>query len=197
MSIGIIILAAGSSSRLGQSKQLIKVDGKTLLEKTTQAALDSGAHPILVVLGNQASAHRKAIETLPVNIVINEDWSNGMGSSLKEGLQRLLKDYPKTEGIIVTVCDQPYLTTNHLKKLISAYTNTSSEIVASHYKDTNGVPALFSKTLFQKLLQLEDDEGARKIIRQHDGTIEFVVFEKGEIDIDTPDDLNYLMNNKD
>lgn len=197
MSIGIIILAAGSSSRLGQSKQLIKIDGKTLLEKTTQAALDSGAHPILVVLGNQASAHRKAIETLPVNIVINEDWSNGMGSSLKEGLQRLLKDYPKTERIIVTVCDQPYLTSNHLKKLISVYTNTSSEIVASHYKDTNGVPALFSKTLFQKLLQLEDDEGARKIIRQHEGTIEFVVFEKGEIDIDTPDDLNYLMNNKD
>lgn len=193
MSIGIIILAAGSSSRLGQSKQLIKVEGKTLLEKTTQVALDSGAHSVTVVLGNQASTHKKIIETLPVTIIINEHWSNGMGSSLKVGLQSLLKDNPETEAIIVAVCDQPYLTPGHLKKLITVYSNTSSQIVASHYKETKGVPALFGKSLFPQLLELKDDEGARKIIRLHE-TIEVVSFEKGEIDIDTPNDLNYLMN---
>ncbi len=197
MAFGIIILAAGSSSRLGQSKQLIKVGDKTLLEKTTHAAIDSGAHPIIVVLGNEASAHNVIIETLPVTVVINEKWSNGMGSSLKAGLQRLLEDHPNTEAVIVTVCDQPYLTADHLKKLIIAYTNTSSEIVASHYNNTKGVPALFSKSLFQKLFELEDEEGARKIIRQYGGSSALVPFEKGEIDIDTPDDLNYLANNKD
>ncbi len=195
MSIGIIILAAGSSSRLGQSKQLIKVEGKTLLEKTTQAALDSSAHPIVVVLGNQASVHKGIIETLPVTIVMNEQWSNGMGSSLKVGLQRLIKDHPDIEAVIITVCDQPYLTADHLKKLIIIYTNTSSEVVASHYNNTKGVPALFSKSLFKKLLELAHEEGARKIIRQHEGTLALVPFEKGEIDIDTPDDMNYLTNN--
>lgn len=196
MSVGLIILAAGSSSRLGQSKQLIKVEGKTLLEKTTQAALGSGAHPIVVVLGNQASVHKEIIETLPVTIEINQEWSNGMGSSLKAGLQRLLKDVPNIEAVIITVCDQPYLTADHLKKLIEAFANTSSEVVASHYNNTKAVPALFSKSLFKKLLELADEDGARRIIRQHEGTIALVPFEKGEIDIDTPDDLNYLMNNK-
>jgi molybdenum cofactor cytidylyltransferase len=197
MSIGIIILAAGSSSRLGQPKQQIEVAGKSLLERTTQAALDSGARPIMIVLGNQAPTHKKVIEALPVSIVINKDWSKGMGSSLKAGIESLLKDHPETEAIIISVCDQPYLTAHHLKKLISVYSNTASKIVTSHYKGTNGVPALFSKSLFQKLLQVEDDEGARKIIRQHTGTIALVPFEKGEIDIDTPEDLNYLLNNKD
>jgi molybdenum cofactor cytidylyltransferase len=197
MSVGIIILAAGSSSRLGQPKQLIIVEGKSLLKKTTEAALDSGAHPIMVVLGNQAPTHKKVIEAPPVSIVINEDWSNGMGSSLKAGMQSLLKDYPETEAIIISVCDQPYLTAHHFKKLISVYSNTASEVVTSHYKGTNGVPALFSKSLFQKLLQLEDEEGARKIIQHHKGTIALVPFEKGEIDIDTPEDLKYLLNNKD
>jgi molybdenum cofactor cytidylyltransferase len=196
MSVGLIILAAGSSSRLGQSKQLIKVEGKTLLEKTTQAALGSGAHPIVVVLGNQASVHKEIIETLPVTIEINQEWSNGMGSSLKAGLQRLLKDVPNIEAVIITVCDQPYLTADHLKKLFEAFANTSSEVVASHYNNTKAVPALFSKSLFKKLLELADEDGARRIIRQHEGTIALVPFEKGEIDIDTPDDLNYLMNNK-
>jgi molybdenum cofactor cytidylyltransferase len=197
MLVGIIILAAGSSSRLGQHKQQIKVEGKSLLERTTQAALDSGAHPIIVVLGNQAATHKKIIEPLPVSMVIHEDWSKGMGSTLKAGIQSLLKDYPETEAIIISVCDQPYLTADHFKKLISVYSNTSSEVVTSHYKDTKGVPALFSKSLFQKLLQLEDEEGARKIIQQHKGTIALVPFEKGEVDIDTPEDLNYLLNNKD
>jgi len=194
MSVAIIILAAGSSSRLGQSKQLITINGKSLLEKTTRAALDSGAQTVMVVLGNQASVHKKIIEALPVNIAVAENWSAGMGASLKVGLLALLEDYPATEAIIVTVCDQPYLTAEHLKKLISTYINTASEIVASHYNNTKGVPALFHKSLFQKLFQLEDDEGARKIIRQHEGTMELVLFQKGEIDIDTPEDLTSLNN---
>lgn len=197
MSIGILILAAGSSSRLGQSKQLIKVHDKTLLEITIQAGLDSGAHPIIVVLGNQAQTHKKVIEALPIGIVINDQWNSGMGSSLKSGLKVLLENQPNTEAVIIAVCDQPFLTANHLKKLISTYSKSSSEVVASYYNTILGVPALFGKSLFQKLSALENEEGARKIIRQHEGSIEAVPFEKGEIDIDTPDDMKYLTNNKD
>ncbi|MBL7872220.1 MAG: nucleotidyltransferase family protein [Cyclobacteriaceae bacterium] len=198
MRVGIIILAAGSSSRLGKPKQLLKVNGgKTLLEKTTYAALDSGANPIIVVLGNQAEILSKIIQTLSVTVVTHKYWILGMGSSLKAGLQKLLNDHPETEAVIVTVCDQPYLTAEHLKKLITVYIHTSSQVVASHYNGIHGVPALFDKSLFQKLLELKDDEGARKIIRPQAGTIELVPFENGEIDIDTPDDLNYLTNNKD
>lgn len=190
--VSIIVLAAGSSSRLGQSKQLFLVDGKTLLEKSALAALNSGAEHVIVVLGAQAALHKKAIEKLPVGIVINEDWQKGMGNSLKAGLSHLTTHYPETKAVIIMVCDQPFLTSEHLEKLITAFQITPSEIVVSTYNQTNGVPALFKRSLFNQLLQLEDNQGARKIIQYHQGSIQQVAFPKGEIDLDTPEDLTRL-----
>lgn len=190
--VSVIVLAAGSSSRLGQSKQLLLVNGKTLLEKSALAALNSGAEHVFVVLGAQAALHKKAIENLPVGIVINEDWQKGMGNSLKTGLSHLATHYPKTEAVIIMVCDQPFLTSDHLKKLIATFQKTHSEIVASTYNQTLGVPALFSRSLFNQLLHLEDNQGARKIIQHHKGSMLLVAFPKGEIDLDTPEDLTRL-----
>jgi len=190
--ISIIVLAAGSSSRLGESKQLILIDGKTLLEKSALAALNSGAEHVVVVLGAQAALHKKVIEKLPVKIVINDDWQKGMGNSLKAGLSHLTTHYPETKAVIIMVCDQPFLTSEHLKKLITAFQKNPTEIVVSTYNQTNGVPALFSRSLFNQLLQLEDNQGARKIIHHHPGTLLQVAFPKGEIDLDTPEDLTRL-----
>jgi molybdenum cofactor cytidylyltransferase len=192
--ISVILLAAGSSSRLGQSKQLVQVDGKTLLEKSAQAALDSEAGHVMVVLGAQATLHKKVIEKLAVEVVINEDWKKGMGNSLKAGLQHLISNYPKTEAVIITVCDQPFLTSEHLNKLIATYQKTKTEIVASSYNQTKGVPALFSRYLFGQLLELEEMAGARKIILNYPTDFPLVEFPRGEIDLDTPEDLARLTN---
>ncbi len=188
--ISIIILAAGSSSRLGQSKQLILVDGKTLLEKSVLAALNSGAEHVVVVLGAQATLHNKAIENLPVKIIINEEWKKGMGNSLKAGLNYVVTKYPETEAVIVMVCDQPFLTSEHLKKLITSFQKNPTEIVASSYNQIKGVPALFSRSMFSQLFQLEDIQGARKVIQFHKGSMQLAEFPKGEIDLDTPEDLS-------
>lgn len=190
--ISIIVLAAGSSSRLGQSKQLILVDGKTLLEKSALAALNSGAEYVVVVLGAQAALHKKAIENLLVGITINEEWEKGMGNSLKAGLNYLVTKYPETKAVIVMVCDQPFLTAEHLKKLIASFQKNPTEIVASSYNQTKGVPALFSRSMFTQLFKLEDTQGARKIIQLHQGSMQLVEFSKGEIDLDTPEDLSKL-----
>jgi len=190
--ISIIILAAGSSSRLGQSKQLILVDGKTLLEKSVLAALNSGAEHVVVVLGAQATLHNKAIENLPVKIIINEEWKKGMGNSLKAGLNYVVTKYPETEAVIVMVCDQPFLTSEHLKKLITSFQKNPTEIVASSYNQIKGVPALFSRSMFSQLFQLEDIQGARKVIQFHKGSMQLAEFPKGEIDLDTPEDLSKL-----
>lgn len=190
--ISIIVLAAGSSSRLGQSKQLILVDGKTLLEKSALAALNSGAEHVVVVLGAQATLHKKVIEHLPVGIIINEEWEKGMGNSLKAGLNYLVTKYPETKTVIVMVCDQPFLTSEHLKKLIASFQKNPTEIVASSYNQTKGVPALFSRSMFSQLFLLEDTQGARKIIQLHQGSMQLVEFSKGEIDLDTPEDLSKL-----
>ncbi len=192
MSINIVILAAGSSSRLGQSKQLIQVNGKSLLKHAAKSALDSEADSVIVVLGSNSPSHKLEIEPLGVEIIENKNWQAGMGSSLKVGLNHLLSSTAEIQAIIVMVCDQPYLTTAHLNKLISTYRKQKSEIVASTYNTTKGVPALFNASMFPKLITLGDEQGARKIIEKHIGTISLVPFEKGEIDIDTPEDLEKL-----
>lgn len=173
---------------MGQSKQLLEIDGEQLLLKSTRVALQSEAEKIIVVLGANEMAHRKIIEHLNVEIIANPDWETGMGSSLKKGLRQLLQVVPQLKAALVMVCDQPLLTTEHINKLIQTFTNTNSQIVASHYSGSAGVPALFEKSLFEKLLSVEDESGAKKIIQQHKEAIQTIDFLQGAIDLDTPDD---------
>jgi molybdenum cofactor cytidylyltransferase len=188
MTIGIILLAAGSSSRMGQSKQLLEIGGEQLLLKSTRVALQALPEKVIIVLGANESAHRKIIEKLPVEIVTNKDWQQGMGSSLKKGMKELLLTAPKLDAVLVLVCDQPLLTTEHLDQVIKKFNLTKSPIVASYYSGTAGVPALFDKSLFKKLLNIEDQAGAKKIILQHEEVVQTIDFPQGSIDLDTLDD---------
>jgi molybdenum cofactor cytidylyltransferase len=193
MQVGIIVLAAGNSSRLGQPKQLIEINGTSLLRKTAIEALQTN-YPLVVVLGANAKAHQNVIADLNVNAVINTQWQLGMGNSLKAGFTSLLARYPELQAVMVMVCDQPYLSTDHLQKLINCIQTQNQPIVASEYANTIGVPAIFKKEFFPNLQQVADDGGARKIIEQFSNQVYTVPFENGEIDIDTPQDLLRLPN---
>ncbi len=190
--ISVIILAAGSSSRLGQSKQLVMIDGVPLLLKSTLASLDAKYLHVVVVLGANAAEHKKMIAHLPVEILTNTEWENGMGSSLKKGLRYVLKSKPATRAIVVMVCDQPLLTQEHLAALRHAYTKTNSQIVASRYGGMKGVPALFDYRLFPSLMEIDDSQGAKVVIEAHSETVHTIDWEDGHLDIDTPEDLNLL-----
>jgi molybdenum cofactor cytidylyltransferase len=195
MTMGIILLAAGSSSRLGQSKQLLPIEGQTLLERSTKIAVASGVHKIIVVLGSNEAAHREAIRNCPVEIIVNPEWQKGMGSSLKTGLQHLISIAPKTQAALVMVCDQPKLEVSHLQKLIVEFSSSRKSIVASFYKNSPGVPAIFASNHFEELLGLDDQQGAKKIILQHQNNIGLVNFPEGAVDLDTPEDYdNFLVN---
>ena len=187
-----LILAAGSSSRLGQPKQLLKVNDVPLLSKTLQAARDAGFARIVVVLGSNYQEHKSVIENLPVEIVFHTDWAKGMGSSLKAGLKKILENHPKTEAVVVTVCDQPHLSGSHLKALLNKYHVSHARVVASKYNNTLGVPALFDQSLFEDLLQVADGQGAKVVIQKQTNQVEFVDWPEGNIDIDTPADLKHL-----
>lgn len=191
MEVGIILLAAGNSSRLGQSKQLVELNGTPLLRKSAEIAQQTNC-PIVVVLGSQAEVHQKVIADLKTDVVVNQDWQLGMGSSLKTGLATLLNKYPNLAAVMVLVCDQPYLTYLHLEKLLNDLHCQSQSIIASAYAKVIGVPAIFRRELFPNLLQLANDAGARKVIQQFPDQVYSVVLEKGEIDIDTPQDLAQL-----
>ena len=192
--LAIVLLAAGSSSRMGQSKQLLSVDGKPLLLKSVEAALGAGADKTIVVLGSDETAHRKIICDLHLEIIHNPDWGKGMGTSLKAGLNHALKIVPGLEAVMIVVCDQPLVTSQHLKMLIQKYRTAKKSIVASAYAGTLGVPALFGQSLFQKLLALEDGQGAKKILLDHAESVVSVDFPDGAIDLDTPEDFEAFLS---
>lgn len=192
-SISIILLAAGSSSRMGQSKQLLEVNGTPLLLHSVQAAIDSGARSVNVILGANEPAHRELIRNLSVNVISNHYWKSGMGSSIKAGLNYIVRKYSDTEAVIIMVCDQPGIKPGHLRALMQTHEQTNSHIVASSYSGTAGVPALFSRSFFSNILMLKDEQGAKKIIEQFPEQRVTVEFPEGSVDLDTNDDYqNYL-----
>jgi molybdenum cofactor cytidylyltransferase len=193
MNIAVILLAAGSSSRLGQSKQLLKIGHETLLEHSAKAALNSGASSTIVVLGSNEKTHREHLKNYPLEVVYNPDWQKGMGSSIKVGLTIIMNTPTSFDGVIIMVCDQPLIKSDHIKNLISKFTKTRSAIVASAYGNALGVPALFSKSHFQALMTLDNEHGAKKIIQQHPDDTSAVDFPEGEIDIDTLEDYQKLL----
>jgi molybdenum cofactor cytidylyltransferase len=192
-SIGVILLAAGSSSRLGQPKQLLLYDDQSLLQHSIQAASASHAQPIIVVLGAEADRIKKEIQDFTVHVVVNADWEEGMASSIRHGIKELDKIHPLAEGVILMVCDQPFVTTSLLNDLMTAHQNTGKPIVTCSYADTYGPPALFHKSLFPELLGLKGDVGARSIVREHADEVEVVLFPEGNVDVDTEADYQKLL----
>jgi molybdenum cofactor cytidylyltransferase len=195
--IGIIVLAAGSSSRLGRSKQLLNIDGEPLLIKTIHAALATMSKQVVVVLGADAALHQKAINHFPLQTVVNENWIKGMGNSIKCGLLHVLQINEFIDAVIICVCDQPMITTEHLNSLIAKFTETGATIIASRYAGVNGVPVLFSREHFEKIIDLDDKSGAKKILLQNPDETTHVDFPNGIFDIDTSQDIdNFLKSRK-
>ena len=194
--ISVILLAAGSSSRMGQSKQLLDVNGETLLRSSVKTALSCGVKNIVVILGANEQAHREKIQDLPVAIIGNHYWKSGMGSSIKAGINYLIRETSETAAIIIMVCDQPALTADHLQTMIKKWEETRSPIIASAYLDTTGVPALFSRLFFSNLLMLRDEEGAKKILQQFREQVVSVNFPGGAFDLDTAEDYQNFLKQK-
>lgn len=190
---GIIILAAGNSSRLGQPKQLLDYQGKTLLCHTVEQALAVSSR-VIVVTGSENSGIKK--ETGSALTVQNENWQEGMASSIHKGLNEMLVTYPETENILITVCDQPHIDASVFSELIEKRHSSGKGIMASHYSGTLGTPVLFSRSYFNDLLQLSGQEGAKKLLVKYRDDVGQVMFEKGSVDIDTPEDYQKLINNQ-
>jgi molybdenum cofactor cytidylyltransferase len=183
--IGIILLAAGESSRLGKPKQLLAYAGKALLQHSLQVAGDSIAHPTIVVLGAHADIIKKEIDFNMAHVVINEAWQEGMASSIRCGLKLLMEIDPLSDGVILMVCDQPFTNSQLVNTLIQVHEKSGKPIIACSYSNTLGPPSLFHKGLFPELLQLKGDIGAKSIIRKYADEVEVVSFPKGSEDIDT------------
>ena len=194
---GIILLAAGRSSRLGSPKQLLTYKGKSLLRHAVDAALGSEMTPLIVVLGAHSELLKKELESEKgVQVIINKGWEEGMASSIRCGVNAAMQTSPSTDGLIIMVCDQPFVSPALLKRLVDTQHQTGLPVVASGYHSSLGVPALFYKTFFETLLELEGDTGARKLLKEHKDVVAMVDFPEGVIDIDTENDYHELQDKK-
>lgn len=193
---GIILLSAGSSTRLGKPKQLLNYQGERLLSHMVNVTAAVPAKPLVVVLGAKADLLIPEIDEAKASIAINKDYKTGMASSIITGLKYLEEKNPLTDGVIILMCDQPFVSAVLLNDLIATQQQTAKPIVACNYGNTIGTPALFHKSIFNELLQLHGDTGARKIIQHHINEVAIVQFEKGIIDIDTEEDYENLLRNK-
>ncbi|MES1225911.1 MAG: nucleotidyltransferase family protein [Bacteroidota bacterium] len=189
---GIILLAAGSSSRLGKPKQSLRFNHSTLLQHSIQAALESVADKVIVVFGAYREEINLKTNEQKLFVVVNELWKEGIASSIRCGLQYLLEKMPAVQNALFMVCDQPYTNSSLLNKLVTLQMQTGQLIVASEYAGTAGIPAVFNKELFHGLLQLKGDTGAKKLIMQQQDKVTTVSFPLGDIDIDTDADYNRL-----
>jgi molybdenum cofactor cytidylyltransferase len=192
-STGIIILAAGSSSRFGSTKQLLPFNGSTLIQHVVSEAVDSGAKPVIVVTGASADKVSKDIKKEEVHIIFNERWKGAMASSIYAGMQAAL-GYRGIEKIIITVSDQPFVSSSLFKQLYQAQEDSGKQIITCAYADTIGTPVLFTKNYFDLLLSLRGEEGAKKIIKANKNDMAVIDFPEGYLDIDTREDLeNFLI----
>ena len=185
-----VILAAGSSSRLGTPKQLLRYRGETLLHRAVRLALEAGLHPVHVVLGSNAAAVGEALADLRgrVATVVNDHWQTGMGSSLARGIASLpAATGPEPGAALVLVTDQPRVSHALLAAIAAAFRTGGASLVASRYgSGALGVPALFARRYFPELARLTGDRGARALFTRYGDDLVTVAFPEGDLDIDTP-----------
>ncbi|MET0635670.1 MAG: nucleotidyltransferase family protein [Chitinophagaceae bacterium] len=191
---GIIILAAGESSRLGRPKQTLYYNGKGLLQHVADEARQALLEPVIVITGAFAKLVLEKLDARSLTIVHNERWQGGMVTGIRLGIDLLMED-ELLSSVIISVCDQPFLSAGVFTQLVEAKEHHAKGIIASAYAGTVGVPVLFDKKYFLALKELEEGEGAKKLIHFYKDDVAHIYFEAGAIDIDTEEDYNLLLDN--
>ena len=185
-SLHAIVLAAGSSSRFGSPKQLVRVDGRPLLHAAVARAVDVAGHAVSVVLGAHAADFAPLLRHSAASIVINRDWNEGMASSIRAGVSRLPGS---CGGVMLVLADQAAVTAEDLRRLATAWRRQPDYVVAAQYGATLGAPAIFPASYFRDLTELRGDRGAQVLFKRNPDRVIRVPMDSASIDIDTPEDL--------
>ena len=199
--VGLLLLAAGSSARLGRPKQLLPYRGRSLLRHAATVAAAAGCHPNVLVTGALHETLLPEVAGLGFEVTHNNRWASGMGSSIRAGLAALealagpersapnpaalpALPAPPLAAVLVMLCDQPLLTPDILTALLAQFRATGQPVVASAYGGTRGVPAVFGRAVFPALRALSGPAGARDLLRAY-AHLPAVPFPAGVVDVDT------------
>lgn len=191
--IAAVVLAAGGSIRYGRPKQLLRHRGRSLLRHAADCAVTAGCEPVLVVLGPAVELLRKELAGLPVHVIVNEAWPEGMGATIRAGLHALQAQAAGARAVLLLACDQPLITRELLGTICARFEGVQGRMVACEYGGSVGVPALFERERFPELLALSGDRGAKQVLLRHASEVVRVPWPAGALDIDDPEDYAALM----
>jgi molybdenum cofactor cytidylyltransferase len=184
--IHVIVLAAGSSTRFGAVKQLVRVNGRPLMHTVISRAVELAGHSVTVVLGANAAELAPLLRHSPAGVAVNRDWTEGIASSIREGLAHT----PQTaDGVLIALADQAAVTTEDLRRLAGLWRRNPTAIAAAQYAGSVGVPAIFPRWCFRELTELRGDRGAQQLLQRHVDRLVRLPMPSAELDIDRPEDL--------
>lgn len=188
-----VILAAGTSSRMGTAKQLLSIDGRPLLQHVLDNARQSSIGEVILVLGHAADAIKPQLELQDVKVLFNQNYREGMASSLKAGLSAVGS---KMEAAIIILADQPFVHAATLDRLMAEHAQRRAQIVIPNYRGFRGNPVLLDRSVFPEVMGLSGDIGCRAIFGEHmDGIVKLPVEDIGILlDIDQQSDYETLRN---
>jgi molybdenum cofactor cytidylyltransferase len=185
--IAAIVLAAGTSARMGKPKQTLALSGKPMLERVLDVYRRAEVDVVFVVIGARAAQVRREVQFKKERVVLNPLYRNGMSGSLRLGLRAAEEE---ADAVIVALGDQPFLSPDTINRIIEVYSRTKAPVVVPVYHGVRGNPVLFDRSLFPEIKRIRGDRGAKSVVARHgDSVQEVAVEDRGVIvDIDTPSD---------
>jgi molybdenum cofactor cytidylyltransferase len=186
-SIAAVVLAAGSSTRMGHNKLLLPLDGETLVRRAARAAAGAGLDPVIVVLGHEAERVRAELGGLPCLPVVNPHHEQGQRTSLQLGVTEAAAR--GASALVVILADMPFVTAEMIAAVAARHRQTGASLVVSSYGEVDAPPILYGRSLYGELLAIPPDRCAKQVVRRHRGEAESVAWPEAALrDIDHPED---------
>ena len=184
-----LVLAAGSASRFGATKQLAELDGVPLVTRATVTAAAVCDNRVVLVVGHDWQAVAEA--GLPDRgfLVHNDRYADGLGSSISQGARSLRH---AAGAVLVLLADQPLVTAEHLRAVVAAWSGAGDEIVATEFDGSSGPPVLFARECFDDLANLTGDSGGKHLLSDKRFRTRMIRFDPAGVDIDESEDLKRI-----
>jgi molybdenum cofactor cytidylyltransferase len=184
--VAAVVLAAGSSTRMGRNKMLLDLDGRTVVRRAVEAAIDAGVDRVLVVLGHEAERVEAELHGLPFTRVLNTEYAQGVGTSLHRGIAHAAED---ADAIVVILADMPFVSAAMIAAVIARYRESGAPLVVSRYGEVQAPPTLYDRALFAELLAVPDEKCGKQVVRRHASAAAEVAWPEGALrDIDVAED---------
>lgn len=187
-----VVLAGGSSSRMGKNKLLFDLDGESVVRRSVRQAVRAGLNPVIVVLGYEADAIERELDAVhpACRIVVNPDFERGINSSLKKGMAAIPD---ACVAAVVMLADMPLVTAEMIAALVARYRTSDAPLVISDYDGVNAPPMLYDRALFGELRVMEGEGCGRQLVRRHRGEAAVVAWPAAALtDLDVPGDYELV-----